>query len=255
VNGTPPLGRRRILVTGAGSGIGQATVERLVGDGARVAMLDLQFTNEVDGEHRSGRPTPVRIVADVSIEASIQAGVMSAADQLGGLDGVVTCAGIQLFGRDSAAEDLALETWQRTIDVNLTGTFLSVKHAIPHLRAAGGGSIVCICSPTGARGSAPGFDAYSASKGGVAGLVRVLAADYAPANIRVNGLMPGFTFTPLVRSITEDSDIQNSVVSRIPLGRPGRPEEVASCVAFLLGDDASYVTASILVADGGFTGV
>lgn len=141
------------------------------------------------------------------------------------------------------------------MDVNLTGTYLSVKHAIPHMRSAGGGSIVCICSPTGARGSAPGFDAYSASKAGVAGLVRVLAADYAQANIRVNGLMPGFTKTPLVRSITEDPVIQDAVVSRIPLGRPGRPSEVASCVAFLLSDDASYMTASILVADGGFTGV
>src|ERR671936_1011094 len=175
---------KRVLVTGAARGIGRATVERLEREGAKVASLDIE-----------GDELTVR--ADVSDEQQLEAAFAEATAALGGLDVVVANAATQLVEQDARADQLDLGAWQRTLDVNLTGVFLTAKHGARALLAGGGGAIVCTGSPAGHYGIAPGLDAYSASKAGVYGLVRVMAIDYAAEGIRVNAVFPGITETPM----------------------------------------------------------
>ena len=140
------------------------------------------------------------------------------------------------------------------IDVNLTGIFLACKHGIRALLRGGGGSVVCTASPTGLFGSAPGLDAYSSSKAGVYGLIRVLASDYAPEGIRVNGVIPGYTDTPM-NDYVQHPEGHDRIVATIPLGRQGTAAEVANVMAFLACDEASYVTGAVWAADGGMTAI
>jgi NAD(P)-dependent dehydrogenase (short-subunit alcohol dehydrogenase family) len=250
------LAGKRALVTGAASGIGLATARRFAAEGAEVALLD----RDGDGLARAAdalRDAGAAVVAahcDVTDEASVAAAV-DAFHADGPVDVVVANAAVQLFGRDAAAAELDLEVWRATVDVNLTGVFLTCKHGIRAMLADGTpGSVVCTASPTGLRGSAPGFDAYSSSKAGVVGLVQVLAADYGRHGIRVNAVVPGFTETPLVTDVLRDERARDEVLARIPLGRAGTVDEVASAMLFLASDEASYATASVLVVDGGATG-
>jgi len=189
---------QRALVTGGGSGIGRATAERLAAEGARVAVLDIdggraaETATSLDGE-------ALALTADVADEPAVERALASVREAWGGLDAAVVNAATQLVGDDDRADRLALQTWQRTVEVNLTGAFLTVKHGARALLAAGGGAIVCVGSPAGHYGIAPGLDAYSASKAGVFGLVRVAAIDYATEGIRINGVFPGITETPMNR--------------------------------------------------------
>jgi 3-oxoacyl-[acyl-carrier protein] reductase len=239
------------LVTGAGSGIGRACAQRLAAEGARLGLIDHDAA--ALAEVQSEIPDSLAFACSVTDESAVTAALSELTERLGPLTIAVCCAGIQLFGKDSAADQLELDVWRSTLEVNLTGTFLCAKHAIRAMLRSGGGSLVLTGSPTGMRGLAPGFDAYSASKAGVAGLVRVLCADYGRHNIRVNGVIPGFTETPLVESIFSDTQELASIIGTIPLGRPGRPEEIAAAVAYLVSDDASYVTGALLAVDGGVT--
>lgn len=227
-------------MTGAASGIGRATAERLTVEGARVARVDRAAGEGTD------------IVADVGVETDVARAVARAVATLGGLDVVVAAAGIQLHGEDDRADRLELDAWERTLRTNLTGTFLTCKHGIGALLRAGGGSVVCISSPTALAGVAPGYDAYSASKAGVLGLVRALARDYAPA-IRVNAVVPGFIDTPLVEPVTRDEGWLASVLATVPLGRAGTAAEVAALVAFVASDECAYATGAAFVLDGGMT--
>jgi len=133
---------------------------------------------------------------------------------------VVANAGVQLAGQDDRADRLSLEVWNRTIGINLTGQFLICKHGLRALMDNGGGAVVCTASPTGQYGIATGYDAYSASKGGVYALIRVMAADYAPHGIRVNGVIPGYMDTPMTNWV--DAEEQERLLRTVPLGRPGR---------------------------------
>ena len=191
--------------------------------------------------------------ADVRSEADVEAAVAAAVTAWGGLDVIVPNAGVQLAGQDDRADRLSLEVWQRTIDINLTGIFLTAKHGLRALLKSGGGAVVCTCSPTGQYGCATGYDAYSASKAGVYGLVRVMAADYAQEGIRVNGVIPGYTNTPMTNWVTPEE--REDLLRTIPLNRPGEPEEVASVMAFLASDQTPYVTGAVWAADGGLTAI
>ena len=255
---TNRLRNKRAIITGAGSGIGRAAAVRFCQEGASVAVIDI---NQAGAEETvslikdlDGKAKAMAITTDVTREDQVETAVKRTVTAWGGLDIVIANAGIELVGQDNRADLLPLEIWQRTIDVNLTGVFLTCKHGIRALLKTGGGAVVCTTSPTGIYGIAKGQDAYSASKAGVYGLVRVMSNDYGRENIRVNGVMPGYTKTPLTSWVSEEHE-KNFVENIVPIGKAGRPEEIATIMAFLASDEASYVTGAIWVSDGGWTAV
>ncbi|MDF2750430.1 MAG: dehydrogenase [Gaiellaceae bacterium] len=243
------LSGKRALITGAASGIGRAAAARFTTEGAAVALLDRDGPRVFEAAAEIGA---LGLAADVRLEAEIEAAVAEAVGALGGLDILVANAGVQLHGEDDRADRLALEVWERTLRINLTGVFLTCKHGIRALLDAGGGSVVCTSSPTAFSGVAPGYDAYSASKAGVLGLVRAMARDYAP-EVRVNAVVPGFVETALVAPVTRDAEWLANVLSTVPLGRAGRSDEVAGLIAFVASDACAYATGAAFVLDGGMT--
>jgi len=254
-----PNGRlegKRAIITGAGMGMGRAAALRFAAEGARVGLLDVDEAaarSVADEIEAGGSGGGLVLSADVTNEEQVAAAVERAVTAWGGLDLVVANAGVELADQDDRADRLELAVWQRTLDVNLTGIFLTCKHGIRALLASGGGSVVCTCSPTGLFGCAPGLDAYSTSKAGVYGLVRVMAADYAKEGIRVNGVVPGYTRTPMTEWVTPEE--HEALIATIPLGRQGEPEDVASVMLFLASDEAAYVTGAVWAADGGMTAI
>jgi NAD(P)-dependent dehydrogenase (short-subunit alcohol dehydrogenase family) len=248
------LDGKRALVTGAARGIGRATAERLATEGARVALVDVDASALADAAAGTG-DRALALRADVRDEDAVRDAVERASTAFGGLDVVVANAAIQLVGDDDRADRLDRDVWQATVDVNLTGAFLTAKHGARALLAAGGGAIVCIASPAGTHGIARDLQAYSASKAGMVGLVRAMAADFAGEAIRVNGVLPGITETPMNRWWTDDPALREQVLAPVPLARAARAEEIAAVAAFLASDDASYVTGALWTVDGGLTAV
>lgn len=248
---------KRAIITGAGNGMGRAAAIRFAHEGARVGLIDINggAVDEVLSLITASGGEALPLIADVADENQVASAVDRAVARWGGLDIVVANAGIELVGEDARAHELAKEVWDRTIAVNLTGVFLTCKHGIRALLASGGGSVVCTASPTGLYGSAAGYSAYSASKAGVYGLTRVMANDYARLGIRVNAVIPGFTDTPMTKYFMENDEERESLLRTIPLGRPGKPEEVAAVMVFLASDEASYVTGAAWASDGGMTAI
>ena len=249
------LAGKRGIVTGAGSGIGRETALVCAREGARIGVLDIDPTRPTKRSRRlrqlAARPwrsSPISPTSRTSPQAVDRLSAL-----WGGLDAVIGCAGVQLAGQDDRADRLSLDVWQRTIDVNLTGMFLISKHGIRELLKSGGGTVVLTCSPTGLFGCAPGYDAYSVSKAGCYGLVRVLAADYAANGIRVNGVVPGYTRTAMTDWVTPAE--HDALLQTIPMRRAGLPEEVAEVIAFLASDRTSYTTGAVWSADGGMTAI
>jgi NAD(P)-dependent dehydrogenase (short-subunit alcohol dehydrogenase family) len=242
---------RTALVTGAGSGIGAGVAERFLAEGARVVVTD----RDVDAARRvaGGREAALAVALDVADETSVADGFAAAVAAGFAPDVVVANAGVQLFGQDAQVADLDLEVWQRTIAVNLTGTFLTLKHGVRALLAGGGGSIVLTGSPTGLNGEGQDFTAYSSSKAGMHGMARAVAKAYAGRGIRVNTVVPGYTETPLVSAISGDPEDRAAIVSRIPLGRPGTPADVEGIMVYLASDESAYATGAIFRVDGGMT--
>ncbi len=246
---------RTALVTGAGSGIGRRVAERFAEEGAAVVFSDRDL--DAATEAAAGRPGCLAVGLDVSDEASVAAGFAEAAAQGYRLDVVVANAGVQLFGADAPVADLRLEVWQRTIDINLTGCFLTLKHGVRALleRPGGpaGGSIIVTGSPTALNGEGQAFTAYSSSKAGMHGMARAVAAAYADRGIRVNTVVPGYTETPLVSAISGDPADRAAIVSRIPLGRPGTPADVEGIMVYLASEESRYATGAEFRVDGGMT--
>jgi NAD(P)-dependent dehydrogenase (short-subunit alcohol dehydrogenase family) len=243
---TGRLAGRTALVTGAASGIGRTVAERFVREGARVVFADRAAT-PARGDERWDA------VVDIAQEDSVEALFAELAAAGWAPDVVVANAGVQLFGQDAKAADLDLEVWRRTIDINLTGTFLTLKHAIRSMLASGGGAIIATGSPTGLRGEGNDFTAYSTSKAGIHGLVRTAAAAYGPDGIRINTVVPAYTETALVTTISDDPDARAAIVGRIPLGRAGRPEDVEGIMVYLASDDGAFATGSLFAVDGGMS--
>jgi 2-keto-3-deoxy-L-fuconate dehydrogenase len=219
---------KRALVTGAGSGIGAAIARLLESEGATVVAADLTGTD---------------VQLDVRDEAQVARVVRD-------VDVLVNVAGV---GSTTTAPETPLEVWEDVFAVNARGTFLCCKHAIPAMIARGGGSIVNISSVAAIVGL-KNRAAYCASKGAVVSLTRALAVDHVADGIRVNAVCPGTVDTPWVRRLVEDvGESLDALTARQPLGRLGRPEEVAEAAAYLASDAASFVTGSVLVIDGGLT--
>jgi len=248
---------KRAIVTGGGSGIGRGAAIKLAEEGASVAVLDIDLdaARQVAGAIVEAGGTALAFRANVADEAAVQDAVGEAERLFGGLDTVIANAGIMLFGRDTVATDLDLETWRQCIDVNLTGMFLTCKHGLRALQRNGTGSVVITGSPTGTHGCAPTFTAYSTSKAGTFGLMRILAVDYVKKNIRVNAVLPGTTNSPLVMTLMENPVTRTEFLAKVPMARAADPREIANVIAFLASDEASYVTGAAWYADGGLTAI
>jgi NAD(P)-dependent dehydrogenase (short-subunit alcohol dehydrogenase family) len=233
---------RKILVTGGASGIGRATCELFAREGASVVVIDR------DPAQTAGVQA---IACDVSDATGVERAVREAGQLLGGLDGLVNAAGV--FFNKGLMETTA-EVWDTTIAVNLTGTFLCTKAAVPLMRATDRASIVNIASGVGLLPTGGGSTAYVASKGGVIALTRALAAELAPT-IRVNAICPGAVETPMVAGTLRDAAgaVIPAIVNRYALGRPAAPEEIAAAILFLTAHESSFVTGVSLAVDGGRT--
>ncbi len=245
-----------IFVTGGGSGIGRAVALLAADRGARVGVLDLDAAAAEAVAltcRERGASGSVATACDVTREADLTRAFGRLADALGPPAGLFTSAGID---RGGFAHELPAELWDRILATNLSGSFFAARTALQLMLEAGtGGSIVLCSSPAAFAGFAAGAaSAYTASKGGVSALVRSLAVDYARHGIRVNAVVPGPTQTPLMWanvSGAERAAVEETICAEVPLGRLADPQEPARAVIWLLSDDASYVTGSHLVCDGG----
>lgn len=244
------LDGKAILVTGAGSGIGRQIATRFAAEGARVVFADRDVSAAQDAA--TDLPSSLALLVDITDEASVRQGFATAREAGFDPDVVVANAGVQLFGQDAPVAELDLAVWERTLAVNLTGTFLTVKYAVRSMLGRGG-SIIVTGSPTGVNGEGKDFTAYSSSKAGGHGLARAVAAAYASQGIRVNTVVPGYTETPLVSAISGDAADRAAIVSRIPLGRPGRPADVEGIMVYLASDESAYATGALFTVDGGMT--
>lgn len=234
---------RRVLVTGGASGIGAAIVEFFVQAGAVVCASDLNALADAPGRKM--------LQGDVSSEADVERITQEAIAYLGGIDILVNNAGVLEPAERTVQQQLA--TWQRTIDVNLTGTYLMSKAVGRQMLAQGGGAIVNIASIYGLAGG-PGISAYTASKAGVVMLTRSMACEWAQKGVRVNCVAPAIIRTPPLDAMTQSGRLDATTLERrTPMGRLGYPAEVARAVAFLASDWASYVTGVTLPVDGGWT--
>lgn len=240
------------LVTGAGSGIGRATAEWLLRSGTKVAMLDRDaelLESAADELARAGSEV-LSIGGDVASEDDVSSAIADVVSHWGVLDAVVNNAGV--VGPQLELSALDSDDFDRTFAVNVRGTWLCMKYAIPGMIAAGGGSIVNVSSALGLRGG-PLQAAYSATKHAVIGLTRSAAIEYAAAGIRVNAVCPGVIRTEaLMRRVESGDPALGPLLDAHPAGRFGGPEEVAASIGWLLSGDASYVTGACISVDGGY---
>ena len=238
------LDGRKAIVTGGGSGIGAATARRLAAEGARVAVLDLDFaTARVVADEIGGTAIEVNVIDGAAVERA----TAEAAEAMGGLTTVFLNAGIGSLKSLHAYSD---KEWDLLVDVNLKGTFHGLRSAVPHLQAGGGGSVVTMASVSGirpTRGEAP----YAAAKAGIIALTRSAALEYGPGGVRVNAVSPGFIRTPLTEFTWSMPEHLAAIEAGTPMGRTGTADDIAGVVVFLASDLAGYVTGQNLVVDGG----
>ncbi|MCW2526383.1 MAG: lvr3 [Pseudonocardiales bacterium] len=239
------------VVTGAGSGIGLATVRRFAAEGAQVVCADI---DPVSGQAAADEIAGTFVEVDVTDEAQVEALFQTAVDTYGGLDIAFNNAGISPPDDDSILTT-GIDAWRRVQEVNLTSVFLCCKYAIPHMQARGGGSIINTASFVARMGAATSQISYTASKGGVLAMSRELGVQFAREKIRVNALCPGPVNTPLLQELfAKDPERAARRLVHIPMGRFGNAEEIAGAVTFLASDDASFITATDFLVDGGISG-
>jgi len=239
------------VVTGGASGIGEASVRMFAAEGAKIVIADFSDRGQaVADELNKAGYDALFVKTDVTKEQDVIRMVEQTVDKFGKLDILFANAGI---AQDGPADLLSAESWQRTIDINLTGVFLCDKYAIKQMLAQGQGGAIVNCGSIHSHVGKAGVTAYASAKGGVKLLTQTLGADYAAKGIRVNAVCPGYIDTPLIKGRTEA--ITEHLIGLHPMGRLGKPEEVAKAVLFLASDDASFVTGTSLLVDGGYTAV
>jgi NAD(P)-dependent dehydrogenase (short-subunit alcohol dehydrogenase family) len=239
---------RNALVTGGASGIGRATAIRLASEGAAVVAVDVNagLLSELSAEAAGLSGSVSTVVGDVSSEVGVEDLVGEALARLGSLDVVVNVAGVLSF---SHTHEQSLEEWSRLVAVNLTGTFLVCRQALPHLLSSRG-NIVNLASTAAHKGQ-PWASAYAATKGGVLAFTRALAVEYATAGLRVNSISPGAIDTPITAAFHLPEGADFKLISRVtPLGPFGTPEGIAAAIAYVASDEASHMNGADILIDG-----
>ena len=234
------------VVTGGASGIGLATVKKLLSEGIAVAMVDLN--DKVEEMSNQFGEDCVGIKCDVSNEDDVKACVSKVVERFGHIDYLVANAGIG--GGANKPHEVDINEWNKVVAVNQTGIFLMNKYVICEMLKNGGGAIVNTSSMYGLVGSTTSF-AYSATKGAITQMTRSIALTYARDNIRVNAIAPGYVDTPILAMVPDD--IKQVMANQLPMGRLGRDVEIANLISYLLSDNASFITGAIVPIDGGYT--
>jgi 3-oxoacyl-[acyl-carrier protein] reductase len=253
-------GRGRLLgkvavVTGAAVGLGRAVATRFAREGAIVVTADTnaQGGSAVLEQIRREGGCGAFLRTDIADESEVKALLDAASTEFGRIDILYNNAAVLLYDRDARVHEVSLEAWERTLNVNLRGTFLCCKHAIPFMLKQGGGSIINVGSPTGLSGCAPNLTAYSTSKAAIFGLTRVMAAGYARDRIRVNTVIPGTMDTPMNESLLGNVEKREQYREAVPMGRLGVPSDIEGIAVFLASDESSYCTGGLYTCDGGLT--
>ncbi|MDP7414952.1 MAG: glucose 1-dehydrogenase [SAR202 cluster bacterium] len=246
------------LITGGGSGIGRASATLFAREGARIALSDMNrdSAEETAEAVRTAGSEATVVTGDVTDGADAERMVQAAVEAFGGLHVLVNSAGVS--GRNALPSGASPEDlWDKVLDVNLKGTYLVSWFAVPEMEKAGGGSIINLSSIMGLVGYPAGFDSgfspYNPSKGGVVQFTRNLAVASSAKNVRVNCICPGFVDTNLTAMLKEDDEVYRFLEERHPMGRFGRPEEIANAALYLASDESSFVTGTPLAVDGGYT--
>jgi NAD(P)-dependent dehydrogenase (short-subunit alcohol dehydrogenase family) len=242
------------IVTGAGTGIGRAIALALVREGAKVALVGRR-KELLDAVANEAVGSPLVLAADVSKQSDIDRVLSETSAQFGGLNVLVNNSGILHIG---TAEEISEQQWDETFNINVRGLCLLSRSVLPHMRRAGGGSIINVASVLGINGARK-RSAYAPSKGAVVLLTKCMAIDYGHENIRVNALCPSFVETDLtaevIRKASDPSAVRKERISVHPLGRLGQPEDMAGLAVFLASDESSWMTGAVLPVDGGYLAV
>ena len=245
------------VVTGAAAGLGRAVAARFAREGASVVAAD---TNEADGislmEHfKSVGYDGIFVRTDISQEPAVSRLFDTTLARYKRIDILYNNAAVLSYELDSEVHKLSVETWDQIMGINLRGPFLCSKYAIPSMLTQKSGSVICLGSPTGLYGCAPKLTAYSASKAGIFGLTRAMAAAYAREHIRVNSIVPGTMDTPMNSRLFCDKPAREKFRQAVPVGRLGTPEDIEGLAVFLASDESAYCTGGIYMCDGGLTSV
>lgn len=241
------------IVTGGASGVGASAVKLLAEQGARVVVADLNYDKAKEvAESING----IAFKTDVSREEDMRHLVEQTCKRLGGVDILFNNAGVGFSSSNvykmASVVDTPVEAWDAILSINLKSVALGCKYAIPVMKSRGGGSIINNASIQAIAGVS-GADAYTAAKGGIVSLTRVLACDWGPSNIRVNCICPGPIETPMISELLGDDEFFKAIVSPVPLGRPASAREIAEVAVFLAGPGSSYVNGAIIPVDGGWS--